>query len=278
MDKTLFLPSMIEAFNLCRRSYFSSMKSFGGKHEHSKEAANSQGLSLLKKFVKRGIAQINRGKVSNSNHVQTFSGEHWPLDEMEKQNFNEDQTTRLFLYSYKMLMSYVKNPYRPPGAHVVCVGQKLRVKVPGAKVYLEDTFDLVLWYPESRTAEIVDFRLRPSNIANLHSAGSYMLARQFLAEKLSSRLPFQKLVMTTCLLGQNSMQVESISVNQDALEQEGAWSSIVQNLVEMKSPQFSGSGDLSSIPPCSRTSCIYCSENANRDETDNNSQGLCLSA
>ncbi len=278
MDKTLFLPAMIEAFSLCRRSYLSSMKNYQGKG-FSKDSKKSSGLSLFKLFVKKGIAEINRGKVINSNQVQIFSGEYWPLEEMEKQNFSQDQTTRLFLYSYKLLMSYVKKPFRPQGSQIAAVGQKIRAKVPGAKVYLEDTFDLILWYPETKTVEIVDFRLKQSSIANLRSARSYILSRQYLADKLKSRLSFENLVMTTCLMNQNSMQTESITVDQDELNGE-AWASVIEDLIQMKSPNFSGSGDLSLIAPCTRNQCVYCNQSAGNDEdVDNtNSSGLCLSA
>ncbi|MBP7861211.1 hypothetical protein KA183_05980 [bacterium] len=277
MDKTLFLPSMIEAFSLCRRSYIASMKSFQNRTQSAQSNTNSQGISLLKQFVKKGIAEINKGRVTTSHHVQAFSGEYWPLEQMENQNFNQDQTTRLFLYSYKLLMSYVRKPYKPQGAQVALVGQKLRAKVPGAKVYLEDTFDLILWYPDTRTIEIVDFRLRPSSIANLNSASAYILARQFLADKLRSRMHFQNLVMTTCLMGQNSMQVESIKVEDSNLHNENNWKSIVDSLTEMKSPNFSESSDMQDIPPCDRAGCIHCAETKSQDE-DNDSRGLCLSA
>jgi hypothetical protein len=89
---------MIEAFSLCRRSYIASMKSFQNRTERQSNT-NSQGISLLKQFVKKGIAEINKGRVTTSHHVQAFSGEYWPLEQMENQNFNQDQTTRLFLYS-----------------------------------------------------------------------------------------------------------------------------------------------------------------------------------
>ncbi len=277
MDKTLFLPSMIEAFSLCKRSYIASMKSFEDRTQRVPGNTNSQGISLLKQFVKKGIAEINRQRVTSSHQVQAFSGEYWPLEQMEKQNFNQDQTTRLFLYSYKLLMSYVRKPYKPQGAQVALVGQKLRAKVPGAKVYLEDTFDLVLWYPQTRTVEIVDFRLRPSSIANLSSASAYILARQFLADKLKSRIHFQNLVMTTCLMGQNSMQVDSIKVEDSNLHNESNWQVIVDSLLEMKSPSLSEASDLESIAPCNRPGCIHCSVSKSQDD-DNDSHGLCLSA
>ncbi|MDX2107807.1 MAG: hypothetical protein SFY67_15500 [Candidatus Melainabacteria bacterium] len=277
MDKTLFLPSMIEAFSLCKRSYIASMKSFENRTQRLQGNSNSQGISLLKQFVKKGIAEINRHRVTSSHHVQAFTGEYWPLEQMEKQNLNQDQTTRLFLYSYKLLMSYVRKPYKPQGAQVALVGQKLRAKVPGAKVYLEDTFDLVLWYPDTRTIEIVDFRLRPSSIANLNSASAYILARQFLADKLKTRMHFQNLVMTTCLMGQNSMQVESIRVEDSNLHNESSWQKIVDSLIEMKSPDFSEASDLETVPACDRPGCIYCSMSKSQDD-DNDSHGLCLSA
>jgi len=267
---------MIEAFSLCKRSYIASMKSFENRSQRVQNS-NSQGISLLKQFVKKGIAEINRQRVTSSHHVQAFSGECWPLEQMEKQNLNQDQTTRLFLYSYKLLMSYVRKPYRPDGAQVALVGQKLRAKVPGAKVYLEDTFDLVLWYPDTRTIEIVDFRLRASSIANLNSASAYILARQFLADKLKSRMHFQNLVMTTCLMGQNSMQVESIRVEDSNLHNESNWQMIVDSLTEMKSPTFSETSDLEEVAPCDRPGCIYCNQSKSQDD-DNESHGLCLSA
>lgn len=277
MDKTLFLPSMIEAFSLCKRSYIASMKSFENRAQRVTGNSNTQGISLLKQFVKKGIAEINRHRVTSSHQVQAFTGEYWPLEQMEKQNLNQDQTTRLFLYSYKLLMSYVRKPYKPQGAQVALVGQKLRAKVPGAKVYLEDTFDLVLWYPDTRTIEIVDFRLRPSSIANLNSASAYILARQFLADKLKSRMHFQNLVMTTCMMGQNSMQVESIKVEDSNLHSESNWQMIVDSLLEMKSPDFSMASNLDSIPPCDRPGCIHCSQSKIQDD-DNDTHGLCLSA
>ena len=74
--------------------------------------------------------------------------------------------TKAFLYVYKTLLRYLSRTYRPTGSRVVGVALNIRARVPHVQVYIEDTFDLILWYPAERKLEFVDFTMQPLKAAD----------------------------------------------------------------------------------------------------------------
>ncbi len=66
-------------------------------------------------------------------------------------------------------MRYLAKPYRPAGSKVVGVALNVRARVPNVKVYIEDTFDLILWFQNEQRLEFVDFSLQP--LKNFNPAG-----------------------------------------------------------------------------------------------------------
>lgn len=228
MDWTLFSPFMLDTFKACKRAYSLARERFSDRSRPQSLA------SLCKQFVLRGVSEINKGKIQNNNQLQIFIGQHWPVDKLEKAGFGQDQIARSFLYVYKTLLHYVRCPYIPDGAEVVASAQRVRARVPQVRVYLEDTFDLILWYPERRHLEIVDFRLKlPQEILKCDPLPSN-LARQFLASKLRSRWPYQTLSSTTCKITPKGIYVSEKDLPEDQFNNN--WDNIVRDLQEMKTP------------------------------------------
>src|SRR5262245_60113747 len=140
MHRTLFTPSMIETFRLCKRAYELAFVRYANRSYQMRPSV------LCKQFVLRALADINRGKMVSVHQVQKFMGQHWPIDKLNDQAGEKDNATKAFLYAYKTLNRYVSNPYKPNGAEVVAVALKVRARIAHVRVYVEDTIDLVLWY------------------------------------------------------------------------------------------------------------------------------------
>lgn len=228
MDWTLFTPFMLDTFKACKRAYGLARERFSDRSRQRSLA------SLCKQFVRRGVSDINKGKITTNNQLQIFIGQNWPVERLENAGFSQDQIARSFLYTYKTLLHYVRCPYIPDGAEVVGTGQRIRARVPQAKVYIEDTFDMILWYPDRRHLEIVDFRLKlPQEILNTSPLPS-SLARQFLAYRLRSRFPFRTLSNTTCKITPKGIHVKEIELNEEVFNNH--WDDVVRDLSEMKKP------------------------------------------
>lgn len=256
MDRTLFFPFMLDTYKACKRAYELARTRLATQPEKRSLA------SICKQFVRKGIGQINKGKIQNNNQLQIFIGQHWPVEKLEKCGFTQDQIARSFLYTYKTLLHYLRCPYVPADAQVVATAQKVRSKVHRAGVYIEDTFDLVLWYPEKQHLEIVDFRLKlPHRVSNQHPIPS-LLARHFLANKLRVRWPFRTLSVSTIKVTPKALHVSEMDLPEETFNNN--WDEIVRDLEKMKSP-------LDLDAQCSHDNCSFCSMlNEGTTQTDDN--------
>ena len=246
MDRTLFTPAMLETFRACKRAYKLAFQNQSG------ESGRVSPSAICKRFVLRGLADVNRGKVTNPSQVQKFMGQHWPLDKLHDQPGGKDSATRAFLYAYKTLLRYVANPYKPKGAEVVAVATKVRARVPGQRLYLEDVFDLILWYPEEKRLELVIFHLKTLRKSDPSWPTPATLVRQHLAERLKVRWPYEKLTLTMAKVGPS--ESKDVSINLEDSLYRIHWPEIVKNLEEMK--------DLGDVeehgPEFADKPCAYC--------------------
>jgi hypothetical protein len=242
MDRTLFTPAMLETFRACKRAYqlaFQTQSSGEGKASPS---------AICKRFVLRGLAEINRGRITNPSQVQKFMGQNWPLDQLHDQPGGKDSATRAFLFAYKTLLRYVASPYRKPGSEVVAVATKVRARVPGQRLYLEDVFDLILWYPTEKRLELVIFHLKPLRHSDPSWPAPATLVRQHLADRLKVRWPFEKLTLTMVKVGPSEAKEQTINL-EDSLYRLH-WPEILTNLDEMK--------DLAPVEAHGDKPCVYC--------------------
>ncbi len=241
MDRTLFTPAMLETFRACKRAYQLAFQNEGGSGRVSPSAT-------CKRFVLRGLADVNRGRLTNPSQVQKFMGQHWPLEQLHDQPGGKDSATRAFLYAYKTLLRYLGSPYRPAGAEVVAVATKVRARVPGQRLYLEDVFDLILWYPEEKRLELVIFHLKTLRKNDPSWPAPATLVRQHLAERLKVRWPYEKLTLTMVKVGPTESKELSIELEESLYRIH--WPEIVKNLEEMK--------DLAHIEGHGEEPCVYC--------------------
>jgi hypothetical protein len=264
MDRTLFSPAMLEAYRACKRAY---MLAFGQASVASRAASAS---AICKRFILRGLCQINRGTVSTPSQLQKFMGQFWPIDKLSDQPGGKDSATRAFLYAYKTLLHYSSAPYLPQGSQVGAVALKVRSRVPNSRVYIEDVFDLVLWYPEEKKLELVLFQLKPVRGQAVQWPSPSTLVRQHLAERLKVRWPFVKLVLTLIKVAPGEMK-ESSTPLEDA-PYRLHWPEIVKSLEEMK--------DLTEVLPHEDGSCPTCRaiEGKLSRDTKNSQSPISLSA
>jgi len=247
MHRTLFSPSMVDVYRSCRRAY---------ELAYSKlvDSTSSSGPSICKRFILRGLAEINRGKLASLSQVQKFMGQNWPTEELEKQYGEKEANTRAFLLTYKTLARYVAAPYRPDGAQIVAVALKLRARVAHVRVYVEDTIDLVLWYPDQQKLELVDFQTTPLKRMDPSWPTPSMLFRQYLCERLRIRWPFETLALTTCRVTNSEIASDTIPFDHTSSSRTH-WDELVRSLDEMKEPRTK------EATPCSaptREQCKYC--------------------
>ncbi|MBX9877922.1 MAG: hypothetical protein K2Y22_05640 [Candidatus Obscuribacterales bacterium] len=236
MERTLFTPAMIETFKVCRKAYWMAYESLiTGRKVAS-------GDKTVKSFLLRAIAEINRGKVANMHQLLKFMGQHWPADEM-----SNDRAAKAFLYTHKTLSQYLLNGYKPAGAQIVGINLKVRARIGSLRVYLEDTFDLILYYPSQRRLELVDFHLKPLKPFDPAWPSSSMLVKQYLAEKLRCRWPFDKVSMTFVQIGSPERQTVTIPMEESTFRLH--WPDLLKTLSEMKEPEHYD---------CARQTCKRC--------------------
>jgi hypothetical protein len=226
MDRTLITPAMIETFRVCKRA-------FKIAYGTAAVSADRQMPSVIvKEFLLNAIGEINRGRITSVSQVQKFMGQYWPVDRLSK-----DVGVKAFLYTYKALTHYVSKPYRPRGAEVVGVELKVRARLPHQRTYLEDSFDLILWHPGVKRLEFVDYHLSPLKPIDPAWPSATILVKQFLAERLRSRFPFQKLVLTFIKISAREFSSTRISADQALYKLH--WSDVVKSIDDMKEPQLS---------------------------------------
>jgi hypothetical protein len=227
MHRTLFSPAMVEIFRSCRRAYEIANSKFSTGESGTASAT-------CKRFILKGIAEINKSKIATVNQVQKYLG-NWPVEELEKHFGEKELNTRAFLFAYKSLIRYATNPYRPDGAQVVAVGLKLRARVAHVRVYVEDTIDLVLWYPEQRKLEFVDFQTQPLKRLDPSWPTASMLFKQYLSERLQMRWAFDTLALTQYRITAGEFQMSSVNFDNTSTTRLH-WDELVATLEEMKQP------------------------------------------
>lgn len=239
MDRTLFSPSMIDTFRACKRAFELALSNYAASSLSSSTTTTKRSVpSLCRQFIRKGIAEINRGRVTTPGDVQTFMGRHWPLEQVESSGADSDSIAKAFLFCYKTLMSYARAPYRPANAEVVAVALKARSRVAHVRVYLEDTFDLILWYPQTRHLEIVEYQLRANRKFSSAWPTNSALVKRFLCERLRVRWPFETISLTSIEMHTKGMSATNIEIH-DAVYK-AHFEEIVNDLQNMKSPADRG--------------------------------------
>lgn len=226
MHRTLFTPAMIETFNSCKRAYELAFERF------SNGSAQTTPSVICKKFMLRALSEINRGKLLTVNHVQKYMGQNWPLEKLEEQATPKDKATRAFLFAYKSLIKYVQRPYSPADSYTVSVALKVRARIAHVRVYVEDTMDLILWYPNEKRLEIVDFQLHPLKPVDPSWPSPSLLVKYFLAEKLKTRWPFERLTITQYRIGVQDYQPLCINMEESLFRLH--WDELIKSIDEMK--------------------------------------------
>ena len=243
MDRTLFTPAMIETFRVCRRAY---EMAFLKERGEGRIKINT----VCKRFLLKAFAEVNRGRIKTVNEAQRFIGQHWNSLKLGG-NAPEDlqaKSIQAFRFAYRALTHYVNHTYRPAGSEIVAVNTTMRARVPHAAVYLEDVFDLILWYPEQKTLEIVDFHLSPLKAFDPSWPAPSLLVKQFLCEKLRARLPFERIKLTFAQIQTQNLNTHSIELDEAVYRVH--WPEIVQSLEEMKSAK--------EFPPHVSDTCKRC--------------------
>ena len=247
MHRTLFSPTMIETFRTCRRAY--DLAFIQGAAEKNPERL----AVICKHFILRALAQINKGKITTITQVQKYMGQYWPLEAVTAVGREKDQATRAFLHVYKTLLHYVDNPYKPEGAQVVGAALKVRARVPHVRVYVEDTLDLVLWYPERRQLEFVDFQIQQTKAFDPAWPSAELLVKKFLADRLKTRWPFEWLAITSQRVGASEYAPVNLNIEETTFRLH--WRELVHNLEQLKEFESSEYKDYGSHP---QGSCRHC--------------------
>lgn len=259
MHRTLFTPSMVEAFRICKKAYRVGQAQLSGMNLHATADASSvknRLKSLTRRFILRGLAEINRGKLTSVNQVQKYMGYQWPVDFLGSVTQDRDKNTRAFLFAYKTLTRYVGRPYKPAGAEIVGVAQKVRARVPHLRVYVEDTLDLMLWHPHEKRLELVDYQLTPLAHYDPRWPSATILVKQYLAERLKMRFPFERVTLTFVRVGTKEHQPVSVTLDESIFALH--WSELVKTLECMKE-ESEGKADCSA-------DCRHCGPTINESE------------
>lgn len=225
MHRTLFTPSMVETYRICRRAYELAFANYEG-------GSSTRTSLVLKRYLKRALADVNRGKIETINQIQKHIGQHWPHDVLTEEVADPKNATRAFLFAYKILTHYVAKPYKPDDAEVKAVALRVRARIAHVRVYIEDTFDLVLFYPKERCLEIVDFQMQPIKKFEPLWPSHSILLRQHLAERLQSRWPFEKLSITQFRLCTETFQSVTQILEDSICKLH--WPGVLKTLEELK--------------------------------------------
>jgi hypothetical protein len=220
---------MIETFRVCRRAYQMAFLKPGAERVSTN--------ALCKRFLIKALGEINRGRIVSINQAQKFLGQHWPADKFNVGVTEDAQNENIqaFRFVYRALTNYVGKPYRPDSASVGAVNLRVRARVPHTRIYLEDSFDLILWYPNQRRLELVDFHLHPLKPMDASWPSATLLTKHFLAERLRTRWPFEKLTITFCQVKAQSLTTTSIDADDGVYLVH--WPAMLNTLEQMKDPE-----------------------------------------
>jgi hypothetical protein len=103
------------------------------------------------------------------------------------------------------------------------------------RVYIEDTIDLILWYPELRKLELIDFQTQPLKRLDSAWPTTSMLFKQYLAERLQIRWPFETLTLTYCRATPSEITTSSVDFDCNSGTRIH-WEELVATLEQMKHP------------------------------------------
>lgn len=268
MHRTLFSPAMIETFRTCRYAY--NLAFLGGSLE------SPERLSVIcKQFILRALAQVHKGKVTNIPQMQKYLGQNWPDDKVSAASANKDTATRAFLFVYKTLLHYVVKPSIPEGARVVGAALKVRARIPHVRVYVEDTLDLVLWYPDKLKIEFVDFQIQAPKAIDPAWPSADLLVKKFLAERLQTRWPFEKLSIACQRVGMEDFAPIKCHLKETTYRLH--WLELVNSLEQMKEFEMSDPKNYGAHPAGTCSHCeILEARLANSSKIDQSQ--ICLSA
>jgi hypothetical protein len=238
---------MIETFRTCRQAY--DLAFIQGAAEKSPERL----AVICKHFILRALAQINKGKITSVTQVQKYMGQHWPLEAVTAVVREKDQATRAFLHVYKTLLHYVDHPYKPEGAMVVGAALKVRARIPHVRVYVEDTLDLVLWYPDKRQLEFVDFQIQQPKAFDPSWPSAELLVKKFLADRLKTRWPFERLAITSQRVGASEYAPVNLTIEETIYRLH--WRELVKDVEQMKEFETSEYKDYAGHP---QGNCRHC--------------------
>ncbi len=223
MHRTMYSTTMIETFRACKRAYALTFM---------QNRPEPESLSFIcKQFLLRTVAQINRGKITTVSQMQKYIGQYWPADRLGHRYSRED-VTKAFLSVYKSSLHYLAKPYRPAGSRIVGVALNVRARVPHVQVYIEDAFDLILWYPAERKLELVDFTIQPLKAADPSWPCTALLVKKYLAEKLQTRWPYKKLAINRQRLGLQDYAPDLASLDESINRLH--WPEVVKDLEQMR--------------------------------------------
>lgn len=236
MKRTVVTPCMIETYKSCKKLY---------KHlfVEGRHADNHSPSSTCKKFLLKALSEIHKGRIANLAHIQKFLGLSWPADK-----FDNNAGVKSFLFAYKALNQYLQTPYFPSGARIVGVDLNIRARLPHEQVYVEDTFDLILYFPDEKRLEFVDFHFKPLKAFDPSFPPASILVKQFLAERLALRFPFTKLTMTFGRLGEAGVQTKSFELHQSLYKLQ--WAAVSKEIIALAKDEHSRVD--------SQHSCIRC--------------------
>ena len=83
---------MVEAFRICKRAYQIGQ----AQYAEGTNTVKGRLKSLTRRFILRGLAEINRGKLASVNQVQKYMGQQWPVDILSTAAQDRDTNTRAF--------------------------------------------------------------------------------------------------------------------------------------------------------------------------------------
>ena len=223
MQKTLYTPTMIDTFRTCRQAYLLAFL---------QNDLETESLSFIcKQFLLRALSQINKGKITTVSQLQKYMGQYWPAHQLGSAS-DKEAVTKAFLYVYKSLLRYLAKPYRPTGSRIVGVTLNVRARIPNVKVYIEDTFDLILWFPNEQRLEFVDFTMQPLKNFDPAWPSTEVLVKKYLAEKLQTRWPYKKLSIRYERIGLQDYSPLIAKPEESIYRMH--WAEIVKNLEDMR--------------------------------------------
>jgi hypothetical protein len=219
---------MVETFRTCKKAYAAAYVRFT-------TGSNNRSLAgSCRRFLLRALSEVHKSKLTTVQQVQKYVGQEWPLDRAIDNSSQKEICTRAFLFALKTLTRYVGRPYSPPGSEVASVALRVRARVAHVRVYLEDTIDLVLWYPNERRLELVNFQTQAVKPMNPAWPSASTLIKAYLGERLKIRWPYEKLTITNFRVGAQDSSVSSIQLDEAIYRVH--WEEMLKTLEEMKEP------------------------------------------